>query len=101
MRPPPKSTLFPYPTLFRSLGSDLAAPADRLRLLGGRTPLREEEVRVDTEAVGLLLPAAFLRPAVRVGGTGPQTVCSDDRSEEHTPELPSQSKLVCRLLPEK
>src|SRR5689334_24284592 len=88
IRPPPKSTLFPYTTLFRSLhphhrcpprarGEDLPAEALRRRLhLLGR-------VR------GLLLRRLRGVQAAR------------RRSEEHTSELQSQFHLVCRLLLEK
>ena len=45
----------------------LAAPAHRLGLPGGRAPLGEEEVGVDPEAVGLLLPAALARSPENAG----------------------------------
>ena len=47
--------------VLEAVDPDLAAPAHRLGLPGGRTPLREEEVGVDPQAVGLLLPAALAR----------------------------------------
>src|SRR5205085_6475688 len=79
IRPPPRSTLFPYTTLFRS-GLLIAA------------------------AVEHLLPIALLdgldRSAAVGTGRGHQAVLSA-RSEEHTSELQSQSNLVCRLLLEK
>src|SRR2546430_3955650 len=77
IRRPPRSTLFPYTTLFRSCRHDHApvhhrgvvqvgdADRQRLQLVGGEQHPRE------------------------------------DRSEEHTSELQSQSNLVCRLLLEK
>src|SRR5947209_11370785 len=72
IRPPPRSTLFPYTTLFRSLRAraryrealDLGSDTDSQQLLG------------------MLTQAAF-------------------RSEEHTSELQSRQYLVCRLLLEK
>src|SRR2546430_7697637 len=73
IRRPPRSTLFPYTTLFRSLS-----------------------VRASADSVDLSVLEA-LTPAVRQV-TG---VFSTDRSEEHTSELQSQSNLVCRLLLEK
>src|SRR2546422_2006371 len=77
IRRPPRSTLFPYTTLFRSL----PRPAQGLRRRrGGAAPLR----RVDR------LPRARRR-----GGRGAV------RSEEHTSELQSRLHLVCRLLLEK
>src|SRR3712207_7774509 len=80
IRRPPRSTLFPYTTLFRSRGylgrafpsrassSQATAPSDLLRALGG-----------DPESFG----------------------DDHDRSEEHTSELQSRQYLVCRLLLEK
>src|SRR2546430_11546947 len=77
IRRPPRSTLFPYTTLFRSL------QADALR----GQPRRRHRRRVRA------LPA--LRPRDRGVARGAP------RSEEHTSELQSQSNLVCRLLLEK
>src|SRR2546427_4543400 len=75
IRRPPRSTLFPYTTLFRS-GREAQAvhlhvlpPVELAHLLGGHAPVHE--------------PVAHAR------------------SEEHTSELQSQSNLVCRLLLEK
>src|SRR2546427_9556640 len=72
IRRPPRSTLFPYTTLFRSGG----LVSDRR----GRVTRRARVVRRERQG----------RP---VGG--------ESRSEEHTSELQSQSNLVCRLLLEK
>src|SRR2546430_10992361 len=73
IRRPPRSTLFPYTTLFRS-------PHD----------LRQEWHLPVAEPVGI------------AGPVKPFVVMTDDwRSEEHTSELQSQSNLVCRLLLEK
>src|SRR2546426_7153175 len=74
IRRPPRSTLFPYTTLFRSL-QHLAR--------------RESEPRFDVQALGLLV--ARLTDAL----------FSQQRSEEHTSELQSPCNLVCRLLLEK
>src|SRR3712207_8161002 len=85
IRRPPRSTLFPYTTLFRSgRGAErvgVTGPPDRgrlfrvQRLLGGR------------------------RSAVGDGGPGRER--DHPRSEEHTSELQSRQYLVCRLLLEK
>src|SRR5256885_11054100 len=75
MRRPPRSTLFPYTTLFRSRP---AARPDR------RLPARRAAHGAHRSA---------RRPADRRGGAGEQT-----RSEEHTSELQSPCNLVCRLL---
>src|SRR2546430_11227693 len=78
IRRPPRSTLFPYTTLFRSHES---GPRHRQH----DRPVDAEEARpVDP---GRLLDADGDR--------------LEERSEEHTSELQSQSKLVCRLLLEK
>src|SRR2546430_13621238 len=82
IRRPPRSTLFPYTTLFRSLAG--AVPPSRLRRLGPRGG-----------AAGALLRADEALRARREDAP----LC--ERSEEHTSELQSQSNLVCRLLLEK
>src|SRR2546430_8916946 len=74
IRRPPRSTLFPYTTLFRSL-------AEVAR--GGETA-RDHHQHARRQLVELL-----------------EDVRADERSEEHTSELQSQSNLVCRLLLEK
>src|SRR5688572_33326344 len=79
IRRPPRSTLFPYTTLFRSRG-------DATNLFAA--------LIMDHEG----------RFAVRVAIDGPLGAAAADasvRSEEHTSELQSQSNLVCRLLLEK
>src|SRR2546427_2631608 len=81
IRRPPRSTLFPYTTLFRSGERHLD---EDHRLVGER----RMEKRV-TAAVSLK-PAAQVVPALDLV-----------QMEEHTSELQSQSKLVCRLLLEK
>src|SRR3712207_7606362 len=85
IRRPPRSTLFPYTTLFRS---DQVA---RLRRQGAvdrdEVALREERVQIDERHPR--------RQRVRAG------VGVVGRSEEHTSELQSRQYLVCRLLLEK
>src|SRR3712207_8401176 len=96
IRRPPRSTLFPYTTLFRSR----AYNARRPRVLGGIAP--DEAVRRRLKAnppPGQQTPQAALRPRPpaqsSLGGR-----CRR-RSEEHTSELQSRQYLVCRLLLEK
>src|SRR2546430_12607851 len=83
IRRPPRSTLFPYTTLFRSLGlRDLARFGEMLR---NRGQFNGQQI----------IPAAAVDD-IRRGGDA-----AAFRSEEHTSELQSQSNLVCRLLLEK
>src|SRR3712207_7084123 len=82
IRRPPRSTLFPYTTLFRSAGG-----ADD----GATAVLVSGELRA-AEAAG--------QPALRGGGVR-REVRRGGRSEEHTSELQSRQYLVCRLLLEK
>src|SRR2546427_9417127 len=78
IRRPPRSTLFPYTTLFRSVADGIVGLTRRL-------------------------PAGRLRPALdRAAAVAPHLArLGAERSEEHTSELQSQSNLVCRLLLEK
>src|SRR2546430_7629144 len=88
IRRPPRSPLFPYPTLFRSVG---AASSRKLRHKlpkPGQNPPRLRETDF-AHAPGCRTSVSLSR-----GGFWP-------RSEEHTSELQSQSNLVCRLLLEK
>src|SRR3712207_8655539 len=97
IRRPPRSTLFPYTTLFRSLGERVedALPP------GGPAGLGADGAdRVDQ------LGLAGRRHPVAVAQQGHQQGADDDgvgdrRSEEHTSELQSRQYLVCRLLLEK
>src|SRR5688572_32583752 len=84
-RPPPRSTLFPYTTLFRS--EEAAA-----RCVGGLGHQREQHTDRSHHAAADGQPPQA--PPHAAGGRG-------RRSEEHTSELQSQSNLVCRLLLEK
>src|SRR2546422_8240324 len=88
IRRPPRSTLFPYSTLFRSLRAGIGEPA----LVGARAAAEIEHARVLQRERGVgqhrTQHALALKDA-RV------------RSEEHTSELQSRLHLVCRLLLEK
>src|SRR2546426_1340505 len=77
IRRPPRSTLFPYTTLFRSLG---------------QAPMRVADAASRTVACG---NTAGLINAINDANATPE------RSEEHTSELQSPCNLVCRLLLEK
>src|SRR2546430_4466554 len=94
IRRPPRSTLFPYTTLFRSAlphSSNPRPPADPIPRLSRR----------------FLATSTFPDNIGRSALPGCQHTCRprrkalDARSEEHTSELQSQSNLVCRLLLEK
>src|SRR5260221_2480278 len=89
IRRPPRSTLFPYTTLFRST-----------------------KIAVDIKTAAQNLAEATLKIVVTVNGAGDpdtlaqiqaaiQSLYNNQRSEEHTSELQSHSDLVCRLLLEK
>src|SRR5260221_9947798 len=77
IRRPPRSTLFPYTTLFRSVRGEASAGAQVLDVRGQH------------------------QHAEKVGVAGAVHVVEGKRSEEHTSELQSHSDLVCRLLLEK
>src|SRR3712207_7774702 len=83
IRRPPRSTLFPYTTLFRS---------EAVHGVGGGADAEAGQVleRGDQGVPG----------AVRIGAQGPRSGVPG-RSEEHTSELQSRQYLVCRLLLEK
>src|SRR3712207_6917460 len=83
IRRPPRSTLFPYTTLFRSW------------LRGGRRRVRGGDRRRGRSPGGVRRGLSRLRPET------PARLPADDRSEEHTSELQSRQYLVCRLLLEK
>src|SRR5690242_21039375 len=88
-RRPPRSTLFPYTTLFRSRRA-AARPPGRPHRLRSVHKVSDGTTRVDHRRGGA--------PG-RAGGAGPPG--PRGRSEEHTSELQSHVNLVCRLLLEK
>src|SRR3989442_7257414 len=77
IRRPPRSTLFPYTTLFRSLMSESAGITPAVPVLVGHSDGRIQ---------------AIYRAVIKV------LVCARNRSEEHTSELQSRPHIVCRLL---
>src|SRR5688572_32344432 len=95
LRRPPRSTLFPYTTLFRSIGGMIDERGVGLVPDGGNYGNAARDHGADhrflVEAPKVLDRAAAARDDKEVG----------PRSEEHTSELQSQSNLVCRLLLEK
>src|SRR4051794_41496378 len=88
IRRPPRSTLFPYTTLFRSRN----AAADPDPKLPRPRPHRPDRS---------LRRPSFFRAAIRRASPLPDLDAAAGRSEEHTSELQSPVHLVCRLLLEK
>src|SRR3712207_7214164 len=88
IRRPPRSTLFPYTTLFRSSSSDV----------------QQEDEEPSSPSTSPTAPATGT--SAPTTGSDEESTSSDedetsDRSEEHTSELQSRQYLVCRLLLEK
>src|SRR3712207_6995535 len=97
IRRPPRSTLFPYTTLFRSNCH-----------VHGKSPVWSSDVCEVMVLEGAAqrkcrLAAGFMRGGYEAtrGAAAPPPDSSRDRSEEHTSELQSRQYLVCRLLLEK
>src|SRR2546429_6341292 len=89
IRRPPRSTLFPYTTLFRSFGLVLAlmySTNQFLMFLGTAVPWGNDDAPARAGDAGTLRGSA---------------AAHQERSEEHTSELQSRLHLVCRLLLEK
>src|SRR5439155_27281110 len=86
--PPPRSTLFPYTTLFRSL-----RPLDAIEVA------RDRLQRIVDGDVAPRRDLQLLQHGI--GPPGSEHVPGEERSEEHTSELQSRGHLVCRLLLEK
>src|SRR3712207_7018112 len=92
IRRPPRSTLFPYTTLFRSAGALPRGGLQRPRHGG-----RRRQVRQRTPPRRPVGDPPRLEPAC----VGAARAAPQGRSEEHTSELQSRQYLVCRLLLEK
>src|SRR2546426_9077041 len=102
IRRPPRSTLFPYTTLFRSRADDLVPDILQLEQL--------DDLALDDGAMGALLAGGAAVVETAGQGARPQVDMASDldvvehahapeeRSEEHTSELQSPCNLVCRLL---
>src|SRR5687768_18355461 len=95
---PPRLTLFPYTTLFRSTGGSGFIGTNLVRRL-----LRDgHEVRCLVRPTGRAVPAGTQRFVVQFEQPASLVSCAAlERSEEHTSELQSRLHLVCRLLLEK
>src|SRR3712207_7370554 len=96
IRRPPRSTLFPYTTLFRSRPETISSADARMR-----TSLCPSK----TGCIPLLCPpmdaTSVLQRLIRFDTVNPPGDEREARSEEHTSELQSRQYLVCRLLLEK
>src|SRR5438034_8795388 len=90
--PPPRSTLFPYTTLFRSGGK-------------GRRKQWQSHLRKKRRSISIATSSVAARASACASAYAPPAApgwhTSWNRSEEHTSELQSHSDLVCRLLLEK
>src|SRR2546430_13427336 len=101
IRRPPRSTLFPYTTLFRS---EQGGVVDCGRnVVGIRVEIGFELTARFVEALGLVKFVGFCFSVGILGGERASANQKSDqrneyRSEEHTSELQSQSNIVCRLL---
>src|SRR5690349_24009474 len=89
VRPPPKSTLFPYTTLFRSLVVAAAFAVPRVLAPAPASPAVVSAPSAPASGAPAPDESRALREPIR------------PRSEEHTSELQSRRDLVCRLLLEK
>src|SRR3712207_7219250 len=95
IRRPPRSTLFPYTTLFRS-DSPVVVSDDRTPSADDKPQLQRSVSRVGVVGTGTMasgIVEVFAKAGLDVTYVG--------RSEEHTSELQSRQYLVCRLLLEK
>src|SRR3712207_7315392 len=91
IRRPPRSTLFPYTTLFRSLQAGVLKGEVKDVLLLDVTPL----------SLGIETKGGIMTKLIERNTTIPTRRTEVFRSEEHTSELQSRQYLVCRLLLEK
>src|SRR3712207_8799298 len=94
IRRPPRSTLFPYTTLFRSMniGQILELHLGWLAKQGWDLDLHDDKKSADWKQRLI---------AIHADKAAPDTKVATPRSEEHTSELQSRQYLVCRLLLEK
>src|SRR3989442_4215967 len=97
IRRPPRFTLFPYTTLFRSVADPppLSSPEALLRPLSQLMPSPQPGISTPPDSIDEPLDCQQCRQML------PEYAEAMDRSEEHTSELQSRPHLVCRLLLEK
>src|SRR2546430_8435616 len=99
IRRPPRSTLFPYTTLFRSRFGLVEIVVGLTPAMGGTQ--RVAERAGPARARELVMSGDLYDAATLERWNVINAVVPDARSEEHTSELQSQSNIVCRLLLEK
>src|SRR3712207_8949632 len=92
IRLPPRSTLFPYTTLFRSPGHPLADEDGYVRL---------PDMELSDQMSSLIMAQRGFQASVTTTKHAQDSYAAALRSEEHTSELQSRQYLVCRLLLEK
>src|SRR5260370_9943791 len=94
IRRPPRSTLFPYTTLFRShsMASDVPTVANNWDGFWPSTDTKDTKAALEQNFL------SFFESKIQIAAT---TTDTKNRSEEHTSELQSHLNLVCRLLLEK
>src|SRR3712207_6927697 len=97
IRRPPRSTRFPYPTLFRSNSRTTGVSAGRSKHAFAQEPSRQ---LAPQRLVADVPRSAFLMAGTRSAGVSVRTR-ADPRSEEYTSELQSRQYIVCRLLLDK
>src|SRR5256885_3813101 len=90
IRRPPRSTLFPYTTLFRSRGDSRRSLAERCRGMFSMRKVGASREQLSRQRI-----------LIRISRKRKQPARTAIRSEEHTSELQSPCNLVCRLLLEK
>src|SRR2546430_12884270 len=98
IRRPPRSTLFPYTTLLRSLALGIGT-SDVEHVLATQCLVWSKPRTMEARITGAPRPGVTAKDLIlaligRIGTAG----ATGHRSEEHTSELQSQSNLVCRLL---
>src|SRR3712207_8390391 len=94
IRRPPRSTLFPYTTLFRSMNRACDGPSGVVSPVAQRPPWLTPEAAISAWTLSPSRAASSARLRRTAATPSP-------RSEEHTSELQSRQYLVCRLLLEK
>src|SRR2546425_8961082 len=92
IRRPPRSTLFPYPPLFRSVNWDRSTAMRSCARAAAHSSPQSPAARINQREVG---------PSTAILSLLMLQLARQNRSEEHTSELQSLAYLVCRLLLEK